>query len=78
MKPKSYVPFPGDRVQLRKPHPCGSYVWTIVRVGSDVGMICDACGRKVFLERSVLHKRIKRVLATADNTGNPLSDKSIN
>ena len=27
----------GDRVKLRKPHPCGGYMWKIVRLGADIG-----------------------------------------
>jgi hypothetical protein len=52
----------GDRVQLRKPHPCGSDVWQVVRLGADIGLLCEGCGRRVLLERHVLRKRLKRVL----------------
>ncbi len=27
-----------DLVRLRKPHPCGSYEWRVVRVGADIGI----------------------------------------
>ena len=30
----------GDRVRLRKPHPCGSRDWTVVRLGADIGLVC--------------------------------------
>ena len=30
----------GDIVRMRKPHPCGSYEWEVVRVGTDVGLVC--------------------------------------
>jgi len=39
----------GDTVRLRKPHPCGSYEWEIVRVGADIGIRCCQCGRRVLL-----------------------------
>lgn len=48
-----------DVVRLRKPHPCGSTDWTVIRVGADIGLRCHGCGRRVLLPRRVLEKRIK-------------------
>lgn len=48
-----------DRVRLRKPHPCGSYEWEVVRLGADIGLVCCQCGRKVLLSRRELIKRLK-------------------
>ena len=57
---KEPVPFYiDDVVRLRKPHPCGSYEWTVVRVGADIGLVCRTCGRRVLLPRRVLEKRLK-------------------
>ena len=49
----------GDVVQLRKPHPCGSFEWEVVRLGADIGLRCRTCGRRVLLERRTLEKRLK-------------------
>jgi len=54
-----------DRVRLRKPHPCGSYEWTVYRVGADIGLQCLGCGRRVMLTRRELARRLKAIL-TAD------------
>lgn len=62
MPEEPYMPQMGDRVQLRKQHPCGGDVWQVVRVGSDIGLTCERCGRKVLLERHVLRKRVKKLL----------------
>jgi hypothetical protein len=43
-----------DRVRLRKPHPCGSTDWRVVRLGADIGLKCEGCGRRVLLPRSVV------------------------
>ncbi len=51
-----------DHVRLRKPHPCGSYEWTIVRLGADIGLECKVCGRRVMLTRRELSRRLKTVL----------------
>ncbi len=53
----------GDRVQLRKPHPCGGYQWDVVRLGADIGVHCTTCGRRVLLPRRDLERRVKRFLA---------------
>ena len=45
-----------DRVRLRKPHPCGSYDWKIVRLGADIGLECLGCGRRVLLSRRELSR----------------------
>ena len=39
----------GDKVTTKKKHPCGGDVWTIVRLGADVKIRCDKCGRVVML-----------------------------
>jgi len=49
----------GDQLKLRKPHPCGGYEWTVVRLGADIGLQCNTCGRRVLIPRSELEKRIK-------------------
>jgi hypothetical protein len=52
----------GDLVRLRKPHPCGSYEWRVVRIGADIGIKCQVCGRRVLLDRSSFNKRVKTVV----------------
>ena len=52
----------GDTVRLKKAHPCGGYDWTVVRLGADVGLVCDGCKRRVTLTRSELTRRIKESL----------------
>ena len=37
----------GDIVKLKKPHPCGSYEWEILRVGADFRLKCMGCGHMV-------------------------------
>ena len=50
-----------DILQLKKPHPCGSYEWKVVRLGADIGLICCKCDRKVLLSRRELSKRLKKI-----------------
>ncbi len=48
-----------DVLRLRKPHPCGSYEWVVVRLGADIGLECKGCGRRVLLTRRELSRRLK-------------------
>ncbi len=56
----------GDIARLRKPHPCGSYEWQVVRVGADIGLKCLKCQRRILLERSTFERRLKGVISKSD------------
>lgn len=53
----------GDVVRLRKAHPCGGYEWEIVRLGADIGAVCQTCKRRVLLGRSTFEKRVKEFIS---------------
>lgn len=53
----------GDRLTLAKPHPCGARTWQVVRLGADIGLVCDGCGRRVLLERRELERRFRGFIA---------------
>ncbi len=61
----------GDIVRLRKPHPCGSYEWRVVRLGADIGLRCLKCDRRVLLARSELERRLKGFVARGENPQSP-------
>jgi len=48
----------GDRVKLRKQHPCGGNTWRVVRLGADIGLVCDTCEHKVLIERRQVERRL--------------------
>lgn len=50
----------GDVLELKKTHPCGSTRWEIVRLGADIGIVCQGCGRRVLIDRVRLEKSAKR------------------
>jgi hypothetical protein len=58
-----------DRVRLRKPHPCGATSWRVVRLGADIGLKCEGCGRRVLLPRSEVERRIVQVLSRGAAAG---------
>jgi hypothetical protein len=57
----------GDRVRMRKAHPCGGYEWEITRIGADIGMRCLTCSRRVMLPRSKFEKRVRAILGANEN-----------
>ena len=48
----------GDLVRLRRRHPCGADTWLLDRLGADIGLRCQGCGRHVLLERPLLERRL--------------------
>lgn len=52
----------GDKILTKKPHPCGSSEWTIVRLGADVKIKCNGCGRIVMLTPTDFERRLKKIL----------------
>lgn len=57
-----------DIVQTRKAHPCGGDVWRVVRLGGEIGMRCETCGRKVLLPRAEFERRVKRFMSRGPET----------
>ena len=51
----------GDILTMKKPHPCGSRDWEVLRVGADFRLRCRGCGREVMGERSRFEKNVKQV-----------------
>ena len=51
-----------DIVVMKKPHACGSNEWTITRMGVDIKIKCNHCGREVMLDRLEFTKKLKRVI----------------
>lgn len=56
----------GDIIELKKPHPCGCKQFKIMRVGSDMRIICQGCGRDMDIDRIKLEKATKKILTEAD------------
>lgn len=50
----------GDVLELKKTHPCGSKTWEIVRLGADIGLVCQGCGHRVLMDRVRVEKALKR------------------
>ena len=51
-----------DIVEMKKPHPCGSKQWRVLRTGMDFKLKCLGCGHEVMLPRSKAEKSIRQIL----------------
>ncbi len=65
----------GMKVRLRKVHPCGGFDWEVVRLGADIGLVCQKCGHKVLLSRRDLAKRFKNVISKPDQAQPMVSEQ---
>ena len=52
----------GDRVEMKKPHPCGGKEFEILRVGMDFKIRCLTCGHEVMAPRRKMEKNIKKII----------------
>ncbi|MCI8292779.1 MAG: DUF951 domain-containing protein [Hespellia sp.] len=51
----------GDIIKMKKPHPCGSHEWEILRVGADFRLKCLGCGHQVMVPRKLVEKNTKEI-----------------
>ena len=56
----------GDVVRLRRAHPCGGRAWLVDRLGADIGIRCETCGRHVLVGRAALERRIEGFVRRGD------------
>ena len=52
----------GTIVEMKKPHPCGTNKWEIVRVGADIKIKCINCNHIVMLPRVEFNRKLKKIL----------------
>ena len=52
----------GSVVIMKKPHPCGTNKWEIIRIGTDIKIKCLECGRTIMLPRIEFNKKLKKVV----------------
>lgn len=58
----------GDRLIMKKKHPCGANTFKVLRIGMDFRIRCDGCGREVMVPRVKAEKSLKKIIrADGDN-----------
>jgi len=51
----------GDKLTMKKAHPCGSSVWLVLRTGADFRLRCCGCGHEVMGARSKFEKNVRNI-----------------
>ena len=51
----------GDKLEMKKNHPCGSREFEVLRIGMDFRLRCLGCGHEMMLPRLKAEKNIRRV-----------------
>ncbi len=52
----------GDKIVMKKQHPCGSAEFLVTRIGMDFKIRCTGCGHEIMLPRVKCEKNIKKVI----------------
>ena len=60
----------GDKLEMKKQHPCGGRTFTVLRVGMDFKIRCISCGHELMLPRVRAEKNIRKVIR--EESGNEL------
>ncbi len=53
---------PGDKLLMKKEHPCGSNELFVIRSGMDFRLRCLGCGHEFMVPRSKIEKKIKKII----------------
>ena len=51
-----------DKVIMKKAHPCGANEWEIIRIGADIKIKCQNCGRSIMMPRIEFNKKLKKII----------------
>lgn len=51
-----------DKLEMKKPHPCGNKIFTVTRIGMDFKIRCDSCGHEIMIARNKAEKNIKKII----------------
>ncbi len=55
----------GDVIKMKKPHPCGSREWEILRVGADFRLKCMGCSHQIMVPRKLVEKNTRQITKKA-------------
>ncbi len=58
----------GDHLLMKKPHPCGSKEFLVLRVGADFRIRCSGCAHEVMVPRAKIERYIRQIIRPTDTT----------
>ena len=57
----------GDVIELKKPHPCQNKLFRVLRVGSEMRIVCLSCARDMNIDRIKLEKATKKIVSSVSS-----------
>ena len=57
----------GDKLIMKKKHPCGGNTFSVLRSGMDFKLKCDGCGHEFMLPRNKAEKNTKQIIKGQNN-----------
>ena len=55
----------GDKLKMKKAHPCGAFEWEVLRVGIDFRLKRTGCGHMIMIPRKQAEKNVKQIISPA-------------
>ena len=56
----------GDRLEMKKPHPCGSHTFEVLRIGMDFRLKCTGCGHEFMAPRRKIERHIRHIVRESE------------
>ena len=56
----------GDKLIMKKKHPCGTDTFSVLRIGMDFRLRCDGCGREFMVPRTKAEKSVKKIISNGE------------
>ncbi len=60
----------GDKLLMKKKHPCGTDIFSVKRIGMDFKLVCTGCGHEVMVPRVKAEKALKKIIKNDGENGN--------
>lgn len=57
----------GDKLLMKKQHPCGNNEFLVLRSGMDFKLRCSKCGHEIMAARNKIEKNIKKIIREDEN-----------
>lgn len=60
----------GTAIKMKKPHPCGTNEWEILRTGMDFRLKCRGCNHQIMLPRKQIEKNFRGLIPISQTREN--------
>jgi len=56
----------GEKIVMKKTHPCKGKIWDVLRVGAEVNLQCQTCKKMMAIPRAKLEKMCANIISADD------------